>query len=209
MNLRSPSAICLGLLLTLAASFAEGDIRRLFEERRSQQQERRAMQKLAMAQLHVMRLQALEATLAESADYEKAKQCQVAWKKVKAILPAGVALELRFGANEAKLRGGVSMQNGAVVGWRANAEASWKLPELLPGGYEVWIEHNSVKAPVSIRVSEAEFHVTGLLKSEGTKTSLGYLKVTQASGNIKLTTDNAEMPLKIRSLILIAQAPVK
>ncbi len=203
----------LGLLLSTVWLVAEDNTTRAaFEQAREQYEAKREAQAIAFKRLQVKRLQALESTLAEAAAYEDAKRCRESWQKLKSSITSEDlgALELRFEATEARLEGGGRLLGRAIGNWKTTSKVSWELPDLPSGGYQVWIEHAIVKAPVSVRLSEAQFFVEGSFGKGATKSSLGYLKVSKASDVITLTVssdDSTLEALEIRALVLVAQAP--
>jgi hypothetical protein len=86
---------------------------------------------------------------------------------------------------------GTQLEAGSIVGWATSgATASWKLPNLPAGGYEVVIKYTSQPTEGgSLLVSEASYTLkatigTTLKGSE--ELNLGTLKVTQGDGTLTL-----------------------
>ena len=101
------------------------------------------------------------------------------------LLPDRIALSL----DVAKLAGGVRRSSGALTGWsNAEATATWKLPNLPPGGYEVLIRYRcGALEGGTLEVREARFHVNAeiltTLRGPQEK-NLGTLKITDGSGSL-------------------------
>ena len=102
-------------------------------------------------------------------------------------LPDRVPLKLP----DATLRG-VIRKEGALSGWsKPGASATWKLPGLPPGGYEVWLRYRcGALEGGSIRIQEARFALEGDIETTlkgPQERNLGTLKVTDGSGNLTIT----------------------
>ena len=82
--------------------------------------------------------------------------------------------------------------NGALTGWKKlGASATWKLPDLPPGGYEVLIRYScDALEGGSLAISEQIFSLTGTavttLKGPVEK-NFGTLKITNGSGSLAIT----------------------
>jgi hypothetical protein len=81
---------------------------------------------------------------------------------------------------------------GALTGWKkAGASATWKLPDLPPGGYEVLIRYScDALEGGALAISEQIFSLSGTavttLKGPAEK-NFGTLKITNGSGSLTLT----------------------
>ncbi len=104
-----------------------------------------------------------------------------------AALPDRIALPL-----EQAVLNGVRREGGEITGWsRTGTGATWKLPALPPGGYEVVIRYRCGALDGGVLdVKEARFHLSSpietTLKGPQEK-NLGTLKVTDGSGTISLS----------------------
>jgi hypothetical protein len=82
--------------------------------------------------------------------------------------------------------------NGALTNWKKpGASATWKLPDLPPGGYEVLVRYScDALEGGSLTISEQIFSVAGTavttLKGPAEK-SFGTLKITNGSGSLTIT----------------------
>lgn len=104
-----------------------------------------------------------------------------------AALPDRIPLPL-----EQAVLNGVRREGGEITGWsRTGTGATWKLPALPPGGYEVVIRYRCGALDGGVLdVREARFHLSSpietTLKGPQEK-NLGTLKVTDGSGTISLS----------------------
>ncbi|MDZ4287006.1 MAG: hypothetical protein U0984_03560 [Prosthecobacter sp.] len=103
------------------------------------------------------------------------------------LLPDRIPLRI-----EAAALNGVVREGGSLTHWRKpGASASWKLPTLPPGGYEVILRYRcgSLEGG-SVQIQEAKFSLTGdmetTLKGPQEK-NLGTLKITDGSGPLIIT----------------------
>jgi hypothetical protein len=107
---------------------------------------------------------------------------------------------------------GVRMDEGdkCLTGWNASgASATWKLPNLPPGGYEVSVHHQGGDASASLK--ESFYTLTSDLKPGPGKTvtqSLGTLRVRDGAGSLTLTIGPAEKcaALRVYSIVLVPAA---
>jgi hypothetical protein len=86
----------------------------------------------------------------------------------------------------------VRREGGELTGWsKPGSSASWKLPALPPGGYEIYIRHRCGALDGGLlQVKEAKFHLSSQIDttSKGPlEKSLGTLKITDGSGTLTLT----------------------
>lgn len=104
-----------------------------------------------------------------------------------AALPDRIPLPL-----EQAVLNGVRREGGEITGWsQTGTGATWKLPALPPGGYEVVIRYRCGALDGGVLdVREARFHLSSpietTLKGPQEK-NLGTLKVTDGSGTISLS----------------------
>ena len=170
----------------------------------------RAMVEASLAPLknHLIELSAVEKQRAEARDYAGAIALRQERRQVEdelerldkellllqtreqslkaSTLPDKITLPLE----QAQLSG-VRREGGGITGWsKIGAAASWKLPALPPGGYEVIIRYRcrALEGGV-LDVREAKFHLSSqidtTLKGPQEKT-LGTLKVTDGSSTLTL-----------------------
>jgi hypothetical protein len=86
---------------------------------------------------------------------------------------------------------GTKLEAGSIVGWATSgASASWKLPNLPAGGYEVVIHYTSGPTEGgSLLVSEASYTLKaaiGTTLKGSAELNLGTLRVTQGDGSLTL-----------------------
>ncbi|MES2594107.1 MAG: hypothetical protein V4662_02170 [Verrucomicrobiota bacterium] len=86
----------------------------------------------------------------------------------------------------------VRREGGELTGWsRPGSSASWKLPALPPGGYEIYIKHRCGALDGGLlEVKETKFHLTSQIDttSKGPQEkNLGTLKITDGTGTLTLT----------------------
>jgi hypothetical protein len=97
-----------------------------------------------------------------------------------------------------------------LTGWNATgASATWKLPNLPPGGYEVSLHHQGSDASASLK--ESFYTLTSNLQSASGKAvtqSLGTLRVRDGAGALTLTIGPAEKcaSLRVYSIVLVPSA---
>jgi hypothetical protein len=115
-------------------------------------------------------------------------------------------LEMRFA--DATLRGlQLDPKVGFISGWeKEQASASWKLPDLPPGGYEVLLRYTADQGNVQIK--ESYYSLKGKLK--GAKDSpleekIGTLRIKDGKGNLTLSSDTPQQngSLRVYSLVLV------
>ena len=94
--------------------------------------------------------------------------------------------------SDAKLEGvTLDAATQCLTGWAAGASATWKLPDLPPGGYEVILKCSS--GPLeggTVQIKEAFYSLTGTISTtmKGVEEqNLGTLKIRDGSGTLKIT----------------------
>lgn len=116
-------------------------------------------------------------------------------------------LEMRL--SDATLRGGVQLdtKDGFISGWeKEQASASWKLPDLPAGGYEVMLRYTAEKGGVQIK--ESYYSLKGKLtaaKDSPIEGKIGTLKIKDGRGMLTLTSDAPQQSgtLRVYSLVLV------
>jgi hypothetical protein len=170
-------------------------------------QERLLEASLQPLQQHLAALQELEQQRATAGDYAGAIEARNQRKKLTTelerldkelllthtreeslkarLLPDRIPLPLEA----AVLAGDVRRDGGALTGWSGpEAAATWKLPDLPPGGYEVLIKYRcGALEGGTLEVREARFHLNAevltTLRGPQEK-NLGTLKITDGSGTL-------------------------
>jgi hypothetical protein len=106
----------------------------------------------------------------------------------------------------------VSLESGTLSHWSTGASASWKLPSLPPGGYEVVLKYeSSATEGGSLLVSEAVFTLKGNLGTTlkgATELNLGTLRITDGTGSLILKAASVvgENLMRLHSITLIPAA---
>lgn len=115
-------------------------------------------------------------------------------------------IELKL--SEAALSGlKMDPKDSCLIGWNvAGASATWKLPGLPPGGYEVSLNHAG--SPVTAMVRESFYSLSSELKpavDKPVEQRLGTLRVRDGSGSITLSMIPPEKcaTLRVYSLVLV------
>lgn len=111
------------------------------------------------------------------------------------LLPDRIKLAL-----DAATLSGLRLEGGAITGWsKVGASATWKLPALPPGGYEVMLRYRCGAAEGGkLLIKEARFTLTASIETTlkgPAERSAGTLKISDGSGTLTLTaqalvTDN-------------------
>lgn len=106
------------------------------------------------------------------------------------LLPERVKLPL-----EAATLSGLRLEGGAITGWSAaGASASWKLPALPPGGYEVMLRYRcGVAEGGRLLIKEARFTLTTAIETTlkgPEERSAGILKITDGAGTLTLAAQS-------------------
>ncbi len=158
---------------------------------------------------HLLELTMLEKQRSALRDYEGAMAVLKERKKVEAqleqmdrlmvliltreeaIQTAEMPDKISFPLAQAQLNG-VTLESGELSGWNLpGASASWKLPSLPPGGYEVFIRYRC--GPLEggvLEVKESRFLLTSQIETTlkgPQQKNLGTLKITAGSGSLTLT----------------------
>lgn len=114
---------------------------------------------------------------------------------------------------EATLAGGVELASSppALVNWSADSTATWSLPGLDGGGYEVVFEYASTNDAGEFTIGEEFFTLTGELAATGDpetyrRINLGTLKIRTGDGSLTLgPVANGSPPgdLRLKSVVLV------
>ncbi|CAN5730885.1 hypothetical protein BH11VER1_BH11VER1_27620 [soil metagenome] len=125
-----------------------------------------------------------------------------------ALLGRGAPDRLEMHFADAVLRGvQLDPKDGFISGWdKDQASASWKLPDLPPGGYEVLLRYTAENG--SVQIKESYYSLKGKLK-ETKKTPLeekiGTLRIKDGKGNLTLSSDTPQQnsTLRVYSVVLV------
>lgn len=125
-----------------------------------------------------------------------------------APLPRRIVLSSR----DATLSGLKLNEDGALTGWEtAGRTATWKLPGLPEGGYEVIVKYTCVEGgSVNLEVRENFFLLSGKVKLETGKQvekNLGTLRIRNGDGALTLVAEGAGQSAKF-SIAALELAPV-
>ncbi len=123
--------------------------------------------------------------------------------------PSTVALS----PTDATLEGGVELASDppVLVNWDVGSSATWSLPNLAEGGYEVVFEYASTEPGGKFRIREQFFTLTGELAATGDvetyrRINLGTLRIRTGDGQLTLgPAANGSPPgdLRLKSVTLI------
>lgn len=107
-----------------------------------------------------------------------------------ALLPDRIQLPL-----DSAVLSDVRLEGGAITGWsRTGASATWKLPSLPPGGYEVMLRYRCGAAEGgTLLIKEARFTLTTAIETTlkgPQERSAGILKVSNGSGSLTLSAES-------------------
>ncbi len=174
-------------------------------------------------------LQALEKKHAESQDFASALKAREERIKIETEIAAAekeiASLAGRASGSAPLPKGRIEMKTGeaaltgvrldpeknALAGWEApGASSEWKLPNLPPGGYEVFMAH--LGGPISILLKEGFYTLAGELKpaagGKPVEQSLGTLRIRDGAGPLTLTVTSAQnaSDLRVYSLWLVPSA---
>jgi hypothetical protein len=121
---------------------------------------------------------------------------------------ARLAARIELKPSDAKLTGGqVDQKDGAIIGWnQPNASATWQLPGLPPGGYEVILRCTGAAGEVIIK--EAFYSLTTSCKATTEKSieqNLGVLRIRAGTGSLTLGVAQPEKcsEWRVYSVVLV------
>jgi hypothetical protein len=171
----------------------------------------RSMIEVSLAPLkkHLLELTAVEKKRAEARDYAGAiaarnerhkienelarldKELLLLQTREQSLKASTLPDKIDLPLDQAQLSG-VRREGGSLTGWsKPGASASWKLPALPHGGYEVVIRYRCGALDGGVlEVKEAKFHLTSQIDttSKGPQEkNLGTLKITDGSSTLTLT----------------------
>lgn len=125
-----------------------------------------------------------------------------------ALLGRGAPDRLEMHFSDAVLRGvQLDPKDGFISGWdKDQASASWKLPDLPPGGYEVLLRYTAEKG--SILIKESYYSLKGKLKEAKDaplEEKIGTLRVKDGKGILTLSSDTPQQngTLRVYSVVLV------
>jgi hypothetical protein len=121
---------------------------------------------------------------------------------------ARLAARIELKLSDAKLTGGqVDQKDGAIIGWnQPNASATWQLPGLPPGGYEVLLRCTGPAGEVIVK--EAFYSLTTSCKATKEKSleqNLGVLRIRAGTGTLTLGVAQPEKcsEWRVYSVVLV------
>ncbi|HEY2573870.1 MAG TPA: hypothetical protein VGH65_07365 [Verrucomicrobiaceae bacterium] len=125
-----------------------------------------------------------------------------------ALLPERIV----FRAQDAALAGLKLEKDGAISGWdTSHGTATWKLPGLPAGGYEVIIKYTCAGGTsVALETRESFYVLRGKLTAPEEKPAeknLGTLRIREGGGPLTLATDGTDQPAALR-IVALELAPV-
>lgn len=199
-----------GELRTMRLQLRQDLLSSILPEKRVQREELVALEKrLAAAQDFAGAIRARDERLKveqEIANIEKevpALRAQML-KLAAGALPERIELKL----TEASLTGvKLDEGTGSLQGWNApGASASWKLPDLPPGGYEVLLRYTADGGGVTLQ--ESFYSLSAECSppvQKATEKSLGTLRIRDGSGPLTLKSNPPEKSssLRVYSLVLV------
>lgn len=200
-------------LRTLRALFRQGLLTAILPEKRA----------------YAARLQELEKQLAGARDYAaamKVREERLALEQevtafelelpglaaraagLAALLPERIVFRLQ----DAALTGLKLEKDNAISGWEsARGAATWKLPGLPPGGYEVMVKYTCAGGSSAVlEVRESFYVLRGKLTAPEDKPvekNLGTLRIRDGGGPLTLAADGAGLPAQLR-IVALELAPV-
>lgn len=136
------------------------------------------------------------------------KEIPVLSSRAIALLGRGAPdrLEMRF--SDATLRGvQLDPKDGFISGWdKDQASASWKLPDLPAGGYEVLLRYTAEQG--SVLIKESYYSLKGKLataKESPLEEKIGTLRIKDGKGILTLSSDSPQQSnsLRVYSLVLV------
>lgn len=217
----STLACCALAAALFAAPSVRGDLSDALEKTEASYQAQLRLLETSMQRLYWERLHELERKAAETGAYEAAEAYHQEAQRIRALLGkvANQPLTLPLFATEAQCEPPVTLVGAPpplLNGWNHPGNATWSLPNIPKGGYEVRVIHRSNRHPVSVKLSGGHYYVTGTLSpvpEDTTKpmtSSLGNLRITEDTPTLTLSlqqgTDNQD--LSIESVELISHGPL-
>ena len=167
---------------------------------------------LAPVKLQITTLSGLERQFAEAKDYDAAitarderkrlqgelarldKELLLLQTREQALKTSLLPDRVRLAIEEAQLNG-VRLQSGSLVGWSAvGASATWKLPSLPHGGYEVMLKYRCGAAEGGVLlIQEARFSLSAPIETTlkgPEERNAGTLKISDGTGTLTLTAQS-------------------
>ncbi|MEZ5388019.1 MAG: hypothetical protein R3F13_21130 [Prosthecobacter sp.] len=167
---------------------------------------------LAPVKQQIITLSTLERQFAEARDYDGAITARDERKRLQAELARldkellllqtrELALKtsqlpdrIKFPVEEAKLSG-VRLQGGSLLGWSSvGASATWKLPSLPPGGYEVVLKYRCGAAEGgTLLIQESRYSLSASIETTlkgPEERNVGTLKISDGDGSLTLTAQS-------------------
>lgn len=116
-----------------------------------------------------------------------------------------------FKPAEASLSGLTLGKDGSIQAWEStSASATWKLPKLPAGGYEVFLKYVSGKEDVGFKVKESFYFLRGKMapsNGRALEKPLGTLRIHDGEGTLTLSAESLPKSGPVR-LVALELAPV-
>jgi hypothetical protein len=195
-----------------------------FEEKRAQFHSGLSEVLLPLLQRQQKEVQALEVKAAAAADYDAALAARDHRKKIEAQIKQHEKMQLLYSAQQQTQRlqeviqlkledaklSGPRLVEGALVDWKQKgASATWTLPNLPAGGYEVVLRYQSTAYEGGTLVLQESFYqlkaaLTTTLK-DSAEQSLGTLRVRDGAGSLTLSAETVlgENLMRLEAIYLI------
>ncbi|MFT4637223.1 MAG: hypothetical protein ACI8T1_000532 [Verrucomicrobiales bacterium] len=166
---------------------------------------------LFMRRLYIERLKTLQVEAAELGGYETAQAYLKESERIRIQLGPAMThpLTLTLYPEEAATEGALSLGGDPTLslsGWDGKTKATWKLPTIPHGGYEVHVTHRGTGIAT---LSGPHYFISGELRPEKTESKLGNLRITHDSPTLTLSLflDSPQSKLEIHQIVLISHAP--
>lgn len=191
-----------------------GRLTQAFERKQAFYQGRLEAVAMSMRQLYLFHLKTHRQQASESGDYERAQAFQKEADRVREKLgpAADTPLTLILFPEEAELSDGLFVESGsirALSGGNKDATATWKLPKIPHGGYEVQVKHHGNTRSISVTLAEPLYHVSGELFSKKSESTLGNLRIIHDAPKLTLTLAKGTLNFdwEIYQISLVSHAP--
>ncbi len=215
----------LGCLIALAAPLgALGDqaLEGALARAEAQYRERLDTTETTLKRLYREHLRELEQKATEARAYEQAADYRREALRVEQALEASATepLKLTLFPIEATRSPGLGFENDPsprLTGWQREATATWQLPRIPCGGYEVKVFHRGNPSPVLLVLEARDYFVSGRLApdpnpnedGETVESSLGHLRIVEEAPalTLSLDADSSGDSLAILQIVLVSHAP--
>lgn len=214
--------------LSHAQSAKPSEVPAALLEKRLAYQTKLSADKLVLLKQQLQQLLALEQKAAKAGDYESAIAAVEAQKKLQQQMRQQEKIQLLASAQnhtenlqeiiqlklEDALLAGPKLESGAIIGWKnKNDSATWTLPGLPAGGYEVVLRYQSNATEGGrVLIKEARYSlkadlVTTLQGAE--ESNIGTLRIQDGDGKLVLSAESilGDNLMRLEALSLIPSLP--